>query len=119
MPAWDLKKSSPIRSGSSGSLLPRATSKESIALGPERFTTLRVPHQLRHQAARRSQVDNLKTEGVLRAVRVLQRVHSLRPRAQVDLAAKWPRRPPLAVDDRGLLLDVRAAIAGGLAVGEV
>ena len=52
-------------------------------------------------------------------MRVLQRVHSLCPRAQVDLAAKWPRRPAPAVDDRSLLLYVRAAVAGSLAVGVV
>ena len=52
-------------------------------------------------------------------MRVLQRVHSLCPRAQVDLAAKWPRRPAPAVDDRRLQLYVRAAVAGSLAVGEV
>eukprot|EP00964_Phaeocystis_antarctica_P162464 scaffold136813_cov148-Phaeocystis_antarctica.AAC.1 len=45
-------------------------------------------------------------------MRVLQRVHSLCPRVQVDLTAKWPRRPALAVDDRGLQVHVRAAIAG-------
>ena len=75
-----------------------------------------------YRAVGNAQIDNLEAEDVLGAVRVLQSVQSLGPRTQEDLATKSvdPFHPPApAVDDCGLKSHVRAAIAGGHAVGEV
>eukprot|EP00964_Phaeocystis_antarctica_P087029 scaffold55156_cov63-Phaeocystis_antarctica.AAC.2 len=62
-----------------------------------------------------------RVTGLVNGSESLEWHRSLCPRAQVDLAAKWPRRPRAALDETTivddhdrLLVHVRAAIAGSL-----